>query len=130
MAVKYRDGWGVYAWHGVRVPADIIERPETITPESVRKESDEEVRRVMIERFGWEKWLLAEQATVVNTRFSERDGQWERLYRLNDGTQRIVLTDPSTGRRYALGVPREVQTCEESQGYLSHGLDRFAIHRS
>jgi hypothetical protein len=85
---------------------------------------------VLIERFGWEHWLQEEKAKIQHTRFNERDGQWERLYRLDDGQQRVVLTDPSTGRRYALGCPAEIATCEEAQNFFSHGLDKLAIHRS
>jgi hypothetical protein len=49
---------------------------------------------------------------------------------MSNGQQRFVCVDPSTGRRYALGVPREITNCEEAQRWMSHDLDRFAIHRS
>src|SRR5262249_5707541 len=29
--IAYRDGWGCYAWHGVRVPERVILAPETLT---------------------------------------------------------------------------------------------------
>lgn len=51
-ALLYPDRWGVYAVHGVRVPADVIEHPESITAARIQAESDAEVRRVMIERYG------------------------------------------------------------------------------
>jgi len=50
-AAEWGDGWGVYAWHGVRVPADIILHPENITAERIAAEQNAEVRRVLLERF-------------------------------------------------------------------------------
>ena len=50
-AAEWGDGWGVYAWHGVRVPTDIILHPERITAERITAEQNAEVRRVLLERF-------------------------------------------------------------------------------
>lgn len=33
MAVEYPDGWGIWAWNGVRVNEQIILTPNTLTPE-------------------------------------------------------------------------------------------------
>ncbi len=129
-ALTYPDGWWVYAVHGVRVPGHIIEHPETITLEEIGKENNLEIRRVMIERFGWPRYLQESKAKCVASRHNDRDCQREELYRLADGTQRFLVFDPSTGRRYALGVPAEVKDCEQAQNFVSHGLDRFALHRS
>ena len=51
------DGWGIWAWHGVRVPRDVIEYPEGLTGERIEGEENVEVRRAMIERIGMETWL-------------------------------------------------------------------------
>lgn len=130
MAIEYRDGWGLYSWHGVRVPAFVITAPETITVKLIEKENNAEIRRVMIERYGWERYITNSHAKIIDTRFNERDQQWERLYQLHDGTKRMVVSDPSTGRKYALGVPRGVDKCEQGQAFLSHGLDARCVHRS
>ena len=50
-AVGFRDGWGVYAVHGVRVPADIIEDNSSITVARIESETNAEVRRVMIDLY-------------------------------------------------------------------------------
>jgi hypothetical protein len=96
----------------------------------LKKKKNEEVRRIRIERFGWERFLKESGAKVREQCRNERDAQDESLYRLDDGTQRFVCVDPSTGRRYALGVPSDVQTCEQAQSWMSHGLDLYATHRS
>ena len=54
-AVAYPDGWGVYAWHGTRVPADLIETGWPL--ERVFREPNTEIRRCAVEvtagRDGW-----------------------------------------------------------------------------
>jgi len=120
----------IYFWHGVMVPAYAVTQPSWITLAEIESEQNAEVRRVLIERFGWERYIRESGATRKHRRFNERDQQWEELYELKNGIRRFLVSDPSTGRRYALGVPREVSTCEQAQTYVSHGLDKLAIHRS
>jgi len=127
---RWRDGSALYAVHGVYVPAWVIEHPGDITPAKIEEESNEEIRRIMIEKFGWTKYLDESGATKVHSRRNDIDTQREVLYELTDGRKRMRVRDPSTGREYALGVPREVNTCEEAQTFLSHGLSKVCIGRS
>src|ERR1019366_1085026 len=41
-----------YYWHGVNVPAHVIEHPEKITVAEIEAQTNAEVRRVMTERYG------------------------------------------------------------------------------
>ena len=120
----------LYFWHGVLVPAYAVVAPEMITLDEIKSEQSEEVRRILIERFGWPRYLTETKAKRMHRRYNERDAQWEELYKLGDGTQRFIVNDPSTGRKYALGCPSEVATCEQAQRFVSHGLDARAVHRS
>ena len=126
----WRDGFAVWSLDGVQVPRKVVLHPEQQTLEEIEGEENTEVRRIRIERYGWERYLEESEAEIQDTRHNDRDAQEERLYRLSDESSRFVCVDPSTGRRYALGVPRGIRTCEEAQRWMSHGLDRFAIHRS
>jgi len=65
-AIRYRDGWGIYAVHGVRVEPWIIDNPEQITAEKITKEENMEVRRVMLERYGAGRYLLDIKAEVLD----------------------------------------------------------------
>jgi len=65
-AMEFSDGYGVWAWHGVRVPQWIIEKPETITPQGILAEGNAEIRRVMMERFGIERFVQESQATILD----------------------------------------------------------------
>lgn len=57
-ALVYRDGWSVYAIHGVAVPPEIVENPSTITVDRIDSESNVEIRRVLIERYGIRRYML------------------------------------------------------------------------
>ena len=62
---EWRDGWRLYYWHGVRVNAQIIEAPQTLTPAQIDAETNAEVRRVMIDRFGARRYMEESGARVV-----------------------------------------------------------------
>jgi hypothetical protein len=65
-ALAFRDGYGVWASHGVRVPQVVIEAPETLTAQQILGEPNAEVRRVMVERHGAEKLMRTANATKVH----------------------------------------------------------------
>jgi len=60
------DGERYHFWHGVRVPAHVIERPSKITAREIDEEKNAEVRRVMIERYGQAKYLKDSGAELVH----------------------------------------------------------------
>jgi hypothetical protein len=65
-ACAYPDGWAIYAVHGVRVPADIIEDRASITVARIDSEANAEVRRVMIDLYGPKRYLADSGAVVVH----------------------------------------------------------------
>lgn len=64
-ALAFADGWQVHAWHGVRVPKQVIETPSTMTVAQIEGEANAEIRRVMLERYGAGKFLLDSGAKEV-----------------------------------------------------------------
>ena len=62
---EWRDGWKLWHIHGVRVNEQIVMYPNTLTLEQIDAEMNAEVRRVMIERFGAERYLLESGAKPV-----------------------------------------------------------------
>ena len=65
-AVVYPDGWKIYAVHGVRLPAWIIEEPEKITIDAIEKEENVEIRRVMTDKYGLDKYLENCGASIIH----------------------------------------------------------------
>lgn len=65
-ALRYRDGYSLYAVHGVRVPEWIVTRPQDITVAAIDQEANAEIRRVMVEQFGASRYLLESGASLVH----------------------------------------------------------------
>lgn len=56
MCVRYRDGWGFYAWRGHRVSEKLILHPEQITTEDWLQEKNTDIRRAIQERIGHQRF--------------------------------------------------------------------------
>lgn len=90
-AVRYSDGARLWAWHGVQVPKRLIQFPEKLDIWEIRQERNAEVRRVMMERYGLDRFLKDTQSTLMNK------GKLGKLYRVeyDDRTwaQFVVVTN-------------------------------------
>jgi hypothetical protein len=65
-AISWPDGWGIHAVHGVRVPRWVAEHPQTITPGKIERERNAEVCRVMLDLYGWGRYMADCRAQVVD----------------------------------------------------------------
>lgn len=117
-AIKYADGWGLYVIHGVTVDEQIVMKPETQKLEQITKETNAEIKRIRIERFGWQRYIEEMKATVVNERTNEIEQTMEALFLLSDNIAVLICHCPSTGKVFAMEVPPETKTCEEAQNWL------------
>ena len=116
-AVAYPDGWTIYAIHGVRVPADIIEHPEKITAARVRDEPNAEIRRVMLSRFGEARYLQEIGAKLIQ---QDRFGELYRTDMNGDEPLCMVKVMNSTPepdgsiKPYWLRVPPDMKTAHQA----------------
>ena len=123
-SIAYRDGWKLYHWHGVSVPLQVIEFPETITAKQIQDEKNAEVQRIMIERVGAGKYLRESGAKLIDMDSLTLEGSAPRaLMEDKTGNRWLTGTDGSTARVYTMAVPREAQTCAEAHRMIS-GLDK------
>jgi hypothetical protein len=64
-AMFWPDGFQIHADRGRQVPSWVIEQPEALTIPAIEAEANAEVRRVMIERYGWSRYMQDCGAQVV-----------------------------------------------------------------
>jgi hypothetical protein len=107
-AVEFRDGWKVYRVHGVAVPEWLFMEPARLTVAAIHDEKNAEVQRVMIERYGWDRY-----ADECGARIVDHDERWGTLmHRIGGGGEpilflRVINRSPEpdgTFRRYVLPV--------------------------
>lgn len=111
-------------WRGVTISARIAFAPDTITAQEILAEANSEVRRVMMERVGFERFLKEAKAETLDV---DRDpGGERRLLRVAlSGDEDLVclsLFCPSTGRQYVLRVPPTVRSCRAAAAWMA-GFD-------
>ncbi|MCJ8334642.1 MAG: hypothetical protein MJH10_10415 [Epibacterium sp.] len=63
---RWRDGFALYHWHGVRVPAHWIESPETVDPAEVIAAENVEARAAGAAIIGWPRMLKALKCKVID----------------------------------------------------------------
>lgn len=88
-AAVWPDGWGIWSVHGVRVTRQIVEAPQTLTVEQIRSEPNAEVRRIMVDRFGAERYLRESDAELLDD-----DPAWGKLWRVvQPGDEDLVMVE-------------------------------------
>lgn len=116
-ALAWRDGRRAWVWHGVRVPHVVIQAPETLTVAAIHAERDLEVRRIMLERYGYERYLHEAEVTEVH-----RDGYGVLYSAAVPDDEPVVMVEVTnatpepdgTWKRYLLRVPPGVRTAREA----------------
>ena len=65
-AIRYPDSFSVFAIHGVRVPEKVVVSPKSLTIQEIEFELNAEVQRVMIDRYGMERFLVDSGAVEMH----------------------------------------------------------------
>jgi hypothetical protein len=117
-------------WRGVPIDERIAFRPETITAEEVLGEENAELRRVLLERMGYERFLAQARAKVRDT---DRDTGGERRLLMvplpgDEPLVCLAVLCPSTGRQYLLRVPPNMRTCHQAAAWIA-GFDNPDLYR-
>lgn len=116
-AVIYPDGWNVYCWHGVRVPANVILAPDTITVSEIESQRNLETRRILMERYGIEHYLTDCHAEELH-----RDKYGVLYRRTLDTREQLVMVkvinatpeQDGSRREYFIRVPPHMKTAQEA----------------
>ncbi|MFD4796562.1 hypothetical protein OG473_05025 [Streptomyces anulatus] len=127
-ALAYGDGFALHAWRGMPVPAAFLAELPSLTPERIRSEENAELRRVMLEYYGYDRYLTESGAEPVH-----RD-ETGILWRIAlDGDEDVVMVEvvnstpepDGTYRTYWLRVPPATRTAKDGVAW-TFGLDGAA----
>jgi hypothetical protein len=130
-AMLFGDGYSLYSYHGVRVPRDVIEYPEQITAQAALKEENAEIRRVMCERMGWERFVKDAKLKLVHE-CPDPGNPSKTIYlydtpSLVEGTKvRLFLCTNGTPKpngeipQYGLTVPVELSRADEAGAWIAN----------
>jgi hypothetical protein len=111
-------------WRGVAVNAQIAFFPETLKVTDVVAERNAELRRVMIERIGFDRFVREANAKIVD-QDQDAGGPRELLRVKLEGDEDLVCVSvrcPSTGRHYLIRVPPSMKTCHQAVAWTA-GFD-------
>ncbi|MYY07019.1 MULTISPECIES: DUF6745 domain-containing protein [unclassified Streptomyces] len=112
-ALSYPDGFALYAWRGMPVPPAFLDELAALTPRRIRTEENAELRRVMLEYYGYDRYLTESGAEPVH-----RD-ETGILWRIAlAGDEDVVMVEvvnstpepDGTHRTYWLRVPPTTRT--------------------
>jgi len=116
-AIAYRDGWKLYFYKGINVEERIIETPETITSDEIEKEANLELRRILLEIFGWDKYIQDSGAEKIMS------DDFGTLYKKQiQGDEDLVMVkvvnstreQDGTFKEYFIRVKPDVKTAHEA----------------
>ncbi|WP_416968823.1 DUF6745 domain-containing protein [Streptomyces sp. 4F14] len=115
-ALAFPDGFALCAWRGMPVPPDFLDELRTLVPQRIQAEENAELRRVMLEFYGYERYLADSGAKPVH-----RD-ETGVLWRIEMGIDEPVVMvevvnstpEPDGSRNvYWLRVPPRTRTARE-----------------
>jgi len=115
----WADGFAIWTINGIAVTEQIVMSPETLTIKQIDTERNEEIKRIMIDRFGWARYLTETNAKCLDARINDVDGTSEALLVLKDKSVRLLCACKSTARVYAIRVDNKTKTCQEAQSWMS-----------
>jgi hypothetical protein len=104
------------------VPERLILHPETITATEIHAEKNQELRRAMMERMGWSRYLAESGARKIA---SDDTGELLEVDGLGDGdavARFVHVRCPSTSREYTLRVPPQTETARAGVAW-TFGVD-------
>src|SRR5262249_3556374 len=98
--------------------------PESLTSDDILQERNAEVRRVMLERVGFERFVELSKAETLDTD-TDKGGERRLLKVVMPSDEDLVCVSfscPSRGRKYMLRVPPKWKTAHAAVAWIA-GFD-------
>ena len=123
-ALRFRDGWSVWAWKGVVVPSWLIKNPERITLTMIDHEQNVQIRRCMIDIMTPERYVA--QGGAVRVAEDETGVLWRKTWLSADAWAAVEVINATpepdgTRRHFFLQVPAHMRTAREAVAW-TYGL--------
>jgi Domain of unknown function (DUF6745) len=127
-AMAYPDGTEVWAIHGVVLSREVVLYPERLTVADIEGQSNTEIRRVMVERFGAERLLREGGAELIDEDATGRLWRWQPVHPVGRPWEPVVMVEvdnatpepDGTFRRYFLRVPPEIRSARAAVAWTFH----------
>ncbi|MFF2120150.1 DUF6745 domain-containing protein [Kitasatospora sp. NPDC058184] len=129
-ALEYADGFALHAWRGMPVPPEFLAGLAEVTAERIRTEENAELRRVLLEHYGYERYLADSGAEPVHR---DETGVLWRIVLPDDEPVvmvEVVNSTPEpdgTHRTYWLRVPPSTRTARAGVAW-TFGIPETAYH--
>ncbi len=136
-AVLWSDGTASHIVHGLRLPFDLMQPGRSI--QRILHERNAEIRRIAIERFGWDRFVIEADLTLVHGPVAD-PGNPANTLSLYDlpasygvGTRLLLCTNASperdgTVRRFGLHVPATIDDAVAAAAW-TFDVDRKSYER-
>ncbi len=111
-------------WRGVSVTDRIAFEPQSMTGQDILQLDNAELRRVLIERIGYEKFI-EQVGGLVKDKDTDPGGDRQLVQVPFDDDEPLVVlkvTCPSTGRIYVARVPPYMHSCRQAAAWMA-GFD-------
>ncbi|URM94957.1 hypothetical protein LUW76_11820 [Actinomadura madurae] len=129
-ALAYPDGFALHAWRGMPIPHDFVASLAGLTPDRISSEQNAELRRVMLEIFGYDRYLAETGARPLHR--DETGVLWSIEL---PGDEPVVMVEvvnstpepDGTHRTYYLRVPPGTRTARAGVAW-TFGVDEDDYH--
>ena len=115
-SVLYRDGWGLYYWHGVAIPHEWVTGSPPSAAEALTWENMEQ-RRAACEIIGWKRILEELDAKVIDEDDDPEIGTLLEADIPVPGRVRFLKVRCGTGREFVLPVPPHLETALQANAW-------------
>ncbi len=121
-AIAFADGYNLYFHHGVKLPEQYGKiHPDLWQAEWLLSEENAELRRLLIERIGYDRICQQLQALELDT--------WQEYTLLKidnadiESIYLLKMTCPSTGHIHTLRVPPDLKSAKEAIRWVNWDID-------
>jgi hypothetical protein len=124
-ALRYGDGFSVWAWRGVEVPRWMIEQPESITLEAIDRATNVEIRRCMIEIMTPRRYV--EQGGAARIAEDDTGILWRKTWLAWDAWAAVEVINATpeadgTRKHFFLQVPANLRSAREAVAW-TYGME-------